>query len=789
MIFKKLTLENFKSHINTEIEFDKGTTIVLGDNGAGKSSIFEGINFALYKKYNTKSLNDLINTKADNMTVTLSFLIGNREYKVKRTRNQKKSTADLFILTDNHYNNIVSGDREVSDYIEELLEIDADLFLNAIYIKQGEIDSLVTQKASDRKKNISKLLRLENLEISYKNIANVISNYELKRNQVKSLIDDEFQENKDSLVQKQQSLQEQLDIKNNELTLLQKQIKDIQEKISIENTKNVQHQQLSNKKTQLETKATSLSNDIEDLKKQIQDFNFSEELIRSLENDVGNINLIQDLLNIYDKQEKLLQEIQAFEEEIDENIAEISYINDIANIYQIKDVLQIEKYNHQKVDELADIINQDGLETKKAIHDIQKQNENLVIQISSLKTIIKDNKENLNVIKSSEGVCPLCQSNLDDEHRKNLINFYNNIIKDNENKLEKRNQEWQVLSEEQRKLNKMLEDKLDFLNKIQNAKFSIQIIEEKIDKKTRKNLELFDINKNINEVFDTLQIEKCDKDTLYDIYQSLLKKQTQYQEAKLYLKNKDNIEEKYESIKMQYHDIATDLEDINDKIKVLNFNNNLLQQYQQEQSDLQSKYYPLVKAIGEFENNIKYTQIQIDTIDEKVKQNQQNKIKIEKLDNFIQFLKEIRELYSKDGLQKDIRLSFKPQIEKYTQQFFGNFDFDYTGLRLSEDYDIIITGPSGDSDISMVSGGEKIAIALSLRLGIAQSVTANTIETILLDEPTTYLDELRKQEFVNIIQNISLVPQMILITHDPELENAADNIILIEKRNGQSVVV
>lgn len=789
MIFKKLTLQNFKSHINTEIEFDKGTTIVLGDNGAGKSSIFEGINFALYKKYNTKSLNDLINTKADSMTVTLSFLVGNKEYKVKRTRSQKKSTADLFVLVENHYNNIISGDREVNDYIEELLQIDADLFLNAIYIKQGEIDSLVTQKASDRKKNISKLLRLENLEISYKNIANVISNYELKRNQINSLIDNEFQENKDDLIHKQQSLKEQLDDKNNELNLLQKQIKDVQEKISVENTKNVQYQQLYNKKTQIETKAASLSSDIENIEKQIQDFKKSEKLIRSLEDDINNIDLIKELLNIYDKQNEYLQEIQNLEQEINNDISEISFINDIANVYKIDDVLQIEKYNHQKIDELADIINQDGLETKKAIHNIQKQNENLVVKISSLKTIIQDSKENLNTIKTSEGICPLCQSNLDDEHRVKLTLFYENIIQDNENKLEKRTKEWQVLVEEQKTLNKMLEDKLDFLNKIQNAKFSVQIIEEKIHKKTRKNLELFDINNKIDDIFNTLQIEKCDKNILQNIYQDLLNKQTQYQEAKLYLKNKQNIEEKYESVKVQYHDTITDLEEIDNKIEFLCFDNNLLQQYQQEQSDLQNKYYPLVRAVGEFENSIKYNQIQIDTIDEKIKQNKENKKKVKKLDNFIQFLKEIREIYSKDGLQKDIRLSFKPQIERYTQQFFNNFDFDYTGLRLSEDYDIVITGPSGDSDISMVSGGEKIAIALSLRLGIAQSVTANTIETILLDEPTTYLDELRKQEFVNIIQDISLVPQMILITHDPELENAADNIIMVEKRNGESVIV
>ena len=134
-------------------------------------------------------------------------------------------------------------------------------------------------------------------------------------------------------------------------------------------------------------------------------------------------------------------------------------------------------------------------------------------------------------------------------------------------------------------------------------------------------------------------------------------------------------------------------------------------------------------------------------------------------------------------------MAFKPQIEKYTQDFFNKFDFDYSGLNLTEDYDISITGPSGDSDIGMASGGEKIAIALSLRLGIASAITANIIETILLDEPTTYLDEFIKQEFVSVIQSISLVPQMIIITHDAELENAANNIVTVEKRNGQSIIV
>ena len=292
----------------------------------------------------------------------------------------------------------------------------------------------------------------------------------------------------------------------------------------------------------------------------------------------------------------------------------------------------------------------------------------------------------------------------------------------------------------------------------------------------------------VNTLKEQLNLQDISDYDIHKTYNDLLEKSIEYNEAKRVLDDMINIKNKYEKIKPDYDNKITDLEEVDNKIMFLNFNPDILQQYQQQQSDLQGKYYPLVKEIGRLENSIKYHKIQIQNVDEQIKQNKKNKEKIAKLDSFIKFLKEVRELYSKDGLQKDIRLSFKPKIENYTQDFFNKFDFDYTGLKLSEDYDIVITGLSGDSDISMVSGGEKIAIALSLRLGIASAITANTIETILLDEPTTYLDELRKQEFVNVIQDISLVPQMIIITHDNQLENAANNIITVEKRNGQSMI-
>lgn len=788
MIFKKLVLKNFKSHVNTEVEFHKGTTIILGDNGAGKSSIFEGINFALYKKYNTKSLNDLINTKANSMSVELSFLAGGKEYQVRRTRSQKKSTAELFVLKDDNYDSIVSGDKEVNNYIEELLEIDADLFLNAIYIKQGEIDSLVTQKASERKKNISKLLRLENLEISYKNIANVISNYELKRNQINSLIDDNFQDNKKELVKECKILQNNFDAQNIKLESLQQEIKKNKEKIDNEIVKNTKFNQLHRKQQQLITESELLADEFKSMEQQIADIDKYQDIVQENEEAIKYKDDYKELIEIMEEHRKHVADEEYKSIMLTEMLHRYYDINNICKVYKREPIIFEDDYDKDGIKQLSNIVNQDYDETQKALNLAWEQDKELSVKIKTLEATISHTQKSIDTLQEVGSVCPVCQSPIDDNHKKALIKEYQVILEDDKAKLDKLNEESSLLYQETRKLERMRLDKEEYRSFI----LGIQRSEDSIENAQQRVYEARDIAKaslnQVNTLKKQLNLQDASNYDIHKTYNDLLEKSIEYHEAKQILDNMTTIKDKCEKIKMDYHNKITDLEEVDNKIMFLNFDSEVLQQYQQQQSDLQGKYYPLVKEIGRLENDIKYHKTQIQNIDEKIKQNKENKEKVAKLDDFIKFLKDIREIYSKDGLQKDIRLSFKPQIENYTQSFFNKFDFDYSELKLTEDYDIVITGPSGDSDITMVSGGEKIAIALSLRLGIAQAITANTVETILLDEPTTYLDAMRKQEFVNIIHNISLTPQMIVITHDPELESAANNIIVVKKKNGQSII-
>ena len=176
-------------------------------------------------------------------------------------------------------------------------------------------------------------------------------------------------------------------------------------------------------------------------------------------------------------------------------------------------------------------------------------------------------------------------------------------------------------------------------------------------------------------------------------------------------------------------------------------------------------------------------------MNDKIKVANKFKQQYDDISDYINLLSHIRSLYSKNGIQKDLRNISRPLIQKYTKQFFNEFNFNYSDLTIDEEYDVTVYGPEGESSLSMVSGGEKIAIALALRLGITQAMANGELDTILLDEPTIHLDSARRHELINLLKDMSVLPQMIIVTHEPQLENAADNLIKVEKENGISKVI
>jgi DNA repair exonuclease SbcCD ATPase subunit len=89
ILFKKVRWKNFLSTGNnfTDIDLTKHkSTLIVGTNGSGKSTILDAISFALYnkpfRKINKPQLINSINGK--DLCVELEFIIGNANYKIVR---------------------------------------------------------------------------------------------------------------------------------------------------------------------------------------------------------------------------------------------------------------------------------------------------------------------------------------------------------------------------------------------------------------------------------------------------------------------------------------------------------------------------------------------------------------------------------------------------------------------------------------------------------------------------------------------------------------------------------
>lgn len=84
MILKEIRMNNFKSHVNSRIKFEKGIVAIIGENGSGKSSIFEAVFFALFGAGSNFNYDTIITKGKKSVYVELDFEVNGNNYKIIR---------------------------------------------------------------------------------------------------------------------------------------------------------------------------------------------------------------------------------------------------------------------------------------------------------------------------------------------------------------------------------------------------------------------------------------------------------------------------------------------------------------------------------------------------------------------------------------------------------------------------------------------------------------------------------------------------------------------------------
>jgi len=163
IIFKAIRWKNFLStgNIFTEIEFDKhNTTLIIGENGAGKSTILDALSFGLFNKpFRKVNKSQLINTitKRD-LVVEVEFSINRNEYKI--IRGIKPNVFEVYMN-----DTLLNQSAEMKDYQEilekQILKISHKSFCQVVVLGSASFVPFMQLPTGQRRDIIEDLLDLQ----------------------------------------------------------------------------------------------------------------------------------------------------------------------------------------------------------------------------------------------------------------------------------------------------------------------------------------------------------------------------------------------------------------------------------------------------------------------------------------------------------------------------------------------------------------------------------------------------------------------------------------------------
>ena len=903
MILNKVNLENFVSHKKTEIDLGYGINVIIGPNGAGKTSVLDAISFALFNDYSNRGKKEkLINDRANKCKVSVGFTEGGIRYDAEWSMERKGSAHGSLFRTINGKQNLLvrGGERSVVPEVQKILGFDKNMYMQSVYVRQGEIEKLVTSTPGDRKELISKLLGVDELDTAWNNIKAVIQEYREKQIMLQTELNrrSTIENSKKEYETKAKELEGSLSAKRNDVAAVGAELKRLHAALEEMKSKKKQFVKYDKDKGIVESDVRNLEEKIEKKKAEHEEAIAAKEIVKKLEAVVAQLPFLDEYVSYLAEKEKQELKLTRPQEKLDE-------------IGHLKKALEENAENHEAFLEKEKLLAEKNKERRKyegaetALDNAKKQLEERerdetnkgtvlfrelekcskalgeAISVETIEEVLERRRKeyqemtyalNARVIESTETLsalgqrtkeldenllkfssdidvknCPTCETELTPQRLNELVKKYSSEKNEAEAKkiklksdLNEANDNLVLVQRKTRKIDAIDPERIKSLS-VEGLEAKNRVALQKVaireDEKQAETLRLFD------KEIELIANEKSDLDTAYREYETAKRRLEKLpsqeeienqikpitiaitaasrmiedaltklgytpidpqKELKELRKKKETydqklpIAEKKTELELSLQKTKTDLSICKDKlsttiraIEEIGYNEKkheeqekLFDAKSKTKSELEEEIAGLKQARIGADDEARKCVEELKTLEKKAEEKKQ-------VERFMGILNEIRDAYGKDGIQKMIRARARPLLERSTRDLFERFNLAYSDIKIDDDYNISVIGANGLKDIDQISGGERVALAIALRLAIAQ-VLSGKIETIIMDEPTTHLDEQRRKELVNILSSFfreggRIIPQMLIITHHPEIEDVADTTYTIRKEEDYSI--
>jgi exonuclease SbcC len=145
-----------------------------------------------------------------------------------------------------------------------------------------------------------------------------------------------------------------------------------------------------------------------------------------------------------------------------------------------------------------------------------------------------------------------------------------------------------------------------------------------------------------------------------------------------------------------------------------------------------------------------------------------------------------------EDIEKHVLTSINEEFNQLFQKWFNTLiETGDINVRVDDTFTPIIEQEGYELDIDSLSGGEKSSVALAYRLALNTMVkkVCNAMKSnlLILDEPTDGFSSQQLYRLRDVLKEANC-EQVIMVSHEKELEGFVDNVYRIRKENGLSQI-
>jgi exonuclease SbcC len=803
-MIENVKLLNFISHSETDLKFRPGVTVFVGRNGSGKSSIIDGITYALYGKHTRSDNQNLVRRGSAGGYASVEFSVGSRHYLAERKLNKrgKLEGSVLKELADGTQKQLAGGERKqfgesLSDEISKVIGLDYQRMQVAAIIQQGELDAIIDLTPGKLKDLINELIGIDSLGVAYESMRDLLDSF---RNTVRNRYgydDKDLETISNSITEKEglfQSSDEGLGVLAGQLESLRSKEKQlVEERAQFEPLK--AKAELMNSKTS--TLVDYVSQEVRRMNEKLQELS---EVMEKATVYLGTVSEEKAILGEAEEARKREKEIETDIEERAKRIAALEALEE-----RPSDILKIAGRARRY------------LETAKRETEIRRDCVELPVRLKGLESRMNGLKEQrgrlagyeetAQKLEFKDGVCPLCGSRVE-----------------RINELFDKDQIERHIAEHDEAMQLLQKEKDDIEPKLESATRQLADLEEgssflaenhissdlDLEKLEQDGIELASKLEDLPALRESYVEASKQRDEIKAKASELDAKTFKISLAKSYLKEHkiagaaelDGLAQVIRELQgtlgkvpqeMQELRVSSDTDRLQDlgvddharhllveigelRLEASRFDAERYQACVQELDQLRS--VTLTQKVGEVES----CRTRRDTAQKELGSLRQTLAILQNVAEYVSLLERIREkVFHRDGpVSSSLRSWALKEIGVKATEYARLFGIGISSISFTEkarDIDIECYGPRGQVEVESLSGGEKVAIALALRFAMAYVMGGYKLDFIILDEPTVHLDDDRKASLVEIISRLgrldSPLRQMIIITHDEEIfENA-----------------